>query len=217
MDSEADIQPPLTLPGFCQVVIRKHASAWPPGEASLADEFLSFFQVEGFMSFLRFAPEELCSRLGIRVTVRDLPQDLRGHNCAYQGKREIVIGVVNGPAKTLGSQEHTLFHELREQIEHEFKKLGHPTAVGPQLEQRAESFASLVRSLAAMKLWKPVYQDFAEKSGAEKLGLILLGCALLFTLFTYFMLPYWEDRWPNFAQQKQTQAPQLSLPRTVPR
>ena len=197
MNSEADIQPPLTLPGFCQAVISKHASAWPPGEASLADEFLAFFQVEGFLGFLRFAPEELCNKLGIRVTIRDLPQGLRGHNCAYEEKREIVIGAVNGPAATLGSQEHTLFHELRELIEYEFQKLGYPTAVGSRLEERAESFASLVRSMAAMKGWGPVFQDFDKQSGWAKFGLILLGCGLLVTFFTYFMLPHWEDRWPS--------------------
>ena len=82
-------------------------------------------------------------------------------------------------------------------IEYEFQKLGYPTAVGSQLEERAESFASLVRSMAAMKGWRPVFQDFDKQSGWAKAGLILLGCGLLVTFFTYLMLPHWEDRWPS--------------------
>jgi hypothetical protein len=52
----------------------------------------------------------------------------------------------------LGSQEHTLLHELREQIEFEFRKIGRPVVSNAaDQEDRAESFASSVRSLASMK------------------------------------------------------------------
>ena len=195
MDSEVTIQPPLTLRGFCQAVIAKQASAWPPHELTLAQEFLGFFQIEGFIQ-LRTS-EDLCRKLGVSVTVQKLPQGLRGHNCAYQEKREILIGPATGTAAALGSEEHTLFHELRELIEYEFCKLNHPTAVGPELEKRAELFASLVRANAAMKACQPIFQDFHAQSGWGKLGRILFACLLVVSSFGYFMLPHWEDHFSN--------------------
>ena len=196
MDSEVTIQPPRTLRGFCQAVIDKHSAAWPPSEVTLADEFVAFFQIDSFLNVRD--PKEFCRNLGINVTIQELPQGLRGHNCAYEGRQEIVLGAVSGPAAAMGAQEHTLFHELRELIEYEFRKLGCPTTSAPSdLEAQAETFASMVRSMATMNAWKPVFEDLDTKSGWGKLGLVLLGCGLVITSFAYFLLPHWEDRLPK--------------------
>ncbi len=195
MDSKVTIEPPLTLRGFCQAVITKHSSAWPPDELTLAQEFLSFFQIEDSVKL--HTSEELCRKLGVKLTVQNLPLGLRGHNCAYREMREIVIGPATGTAAMLGSEEHTLFHELRELIEYEFRRLNHPTAVGPELETRAESFASLVRSWAMLKSCQPIFRDFHLQSGWGKLGRILFACLLVVGNFGYFMLPHWEDHSSN--------------------
>ncbi|MCI0625312.1 MAG: hypothetical protein L0387_27325 [Acidobacteria bacterium] len=195
MDSEVIIQPPLTLRGFCRAVITKHSSAWPPNELTLAQEFLSFFQIEG-LTQLRTS-EDLCRKLGVNVTVQNLPPGLRGHNCAYQETREIVIGPATGTAAAFGSEEHTLFHELRELIEYEFRSLNRPTAVGPELEKQADLFASVVRSWAVLKSCQPIFRDFPAQSGWGKLGLILFACLLVVANCGYFMLPHWEDHSSN--------------------
>lgn len=193
MDSAVTIQPPLTLRGFCEGFIAKHSSGWPPHEATLADEFVAFLQLDSLLSVRD--PKELCKRLGINVTVRGLPEGLRGHNHAYQGRQEIVLGAVSGQAEAFGVQEHTLFHELRELVEYEFRKLGRPTTTAASdLEARAELFASTVRSMAAMNFLKPAFEDWDTKSRWGKLGLVLLGCGLVITSFAYFLLPHWEDR-----------------------
>jgi hypothetical protein len=194
LDSETTIQPPLTLRGFCQTVVVKHSGNWPPSEAAIVEEFLSFFQVNGV--FPLEGPDKLCARLGINVSVQQLPGGLRGHNCAFGEKREIVIGKVQEPAAFLGSHEHTLFHELRELIEYEFRNIGHPVAVASDLESRAETFAAMSRARASIKGWEPLPHgigDIQSTWGRFAVGVPVLLIILLYS-FSCLLLPRWEDQ-----------------------
>lgn len=97
----------------------------------------------------------------------------------------------------LCSQEHTLLHELREQIEFEFRKIGRSVALtAADQEDRAESFASLVRGFASMKGLEELFGDIPEiKSGWAQFGAILLMVIVcLGYSFTCFALPQWEDK-----------------------
>jgi hypothetical protein len=197
LDSEITILPPLTLRGFCQTIVAKHSGNWPPREEEIAEGFHSFFQVDGV--FPMEGLEKLCARLGINVSIQALPGGLRGHNCALGEKREIVIGKVEGPAAVFGSQEHTLYHELRELIEYEFRKIGYPAAVASDLESRAETFAAAVRVKASIKGWKPLLDGI---SGIEfTWGRFAVALPLLAMMFvhsvTCLLLPHWEDRFPQ--------------------
>jgi len=197
LDSEITIQPPLTLRGFCQTMVAKHSGNWPPGEEAIAEEFLSFFQVDGV--FPLEGPEKLCARLGINVSIQALPGGLRGHNCALGEKREIVIGKVEGPAMVFGSQEHTLLHELRELIEYEFRKIGYPAAVACDLESRAETFAAMSRARASIKGWEPLFDgigNIQSKWGWFAVALPFL-VMILIDCCSCLLLPLWEDQLPE--------------------
>jgi hypothetical protein len=150
MQPEVAIQPPVSLSGFCKTVIAHYSGKWPPNEDAIAHEFVSIFGIDGFLRMDDL--ERFCQKLGIEVSTRELPKPLRGHNCLYDGKSEIVVGTVAGPAAGLGPREHTLLHELRELIEYEFRKLDRPVAAtASDLESRAETFASLARAVAPLK------------------------------------------------------------------
>lgn len=197
MDPGITIQPPLTLRGYCEALVSKHSGTWPPSEYTLAEEFVTFFEIHAFQKLEDL--ERFCETLGVNVSVRELPKGLRGHNCAYQGNREIVIGAVEGPAATIGVREHTLFHELRELIEYEFRKMGQPIATAPDLESRAETFAGAVRAMGYVNAWKPMIEGIADiKSGWAQFGAFLLVSVLLMVVsLSCLMLPRWEDRFPS--------------------
>ena len=198
MDPEITILPPVTLRRLCETVGRNHSPKWPPDEGTIAEEFVSFFQIHGPLKLEDL--ERLCRTLGIGVSLRDLPQGLRGHNHAYQGKQEIVIETVAEAAAAIGSREHTLLHELRELMEYEFRKMEHPVATSsPDRETRAESFAGFVRTLAVMKGWQPLFEGMGEiKSGWGMFGMFLLGFALVVVCsLNYLALPSLEDRLPS--------------------
>ena len=195
MDPETTILPPVTLPRLCETVVRNHSGKWPPGEDTLAQEFVSFFQIHGSLKLEDL--ERLCRTLGVEVSVQDLPKGLRGHNHAYQDKREIVIGTVPEAVAAIGSREHTLLHELRELMEYEFRKMEHPIVASfPDGETRAESFAGFVRTLAVMKGWQPLFEGMGDiKSGWGLFGMFLLAFLLIAGCsFACLALPNWEDR-----------------------
>jgi len=194
LDSEITIRPPLTLRGFCQTIVAKHSGNWPPREEAIAEEFFSFFQVDDV--FPLGGLEKLCARLGINVSIQELPRELRGHNCAFGEKREIVIGKVEERAAFLGSHEHTLFHELRELIEYEFRNIGHPVAVAADLEWRAETFAAMSRMRASIIGWEPLLDgigDIQSTWGRFAVALPVLLIVLLHS-FSCLLLPHWEDQ-----------------------
>jgi hypothetical protein len=90
----------------------------------------------------------LCAAKGINLSFVSLPQEIRGLNCSFGNKREIVIT----DAQPSPFDLHTLFHEFREMLEHVFAELGHST-IGPDnfLEVQAEHFAVLCRMEAATR------------------------------------------------------------------
>lgn len=194
MEPGITIQPPPTLRSFCEHVIATHSVSWPPDENILSQEFVSSFQVNGFISLGDL--ERLCRQLGIVVSVQLLPSGLRGHNCVYREEREIVVGTVEGPTAVFGSREHTLLHELRELMEYEFHRLGCPTANGAHLESRAEMFASSVRTLSALHGLKPLFDGVSELTSTWKQvgAILLLIIAALVSSYSYFALPRLEDR-----------------------
>ena len=197
MDPEITIPPQLTLRGFCQTIVAKHSGNWPPKEEVIAEEFLSFFQLNGV--FPLEGLEKLCAKLEINVSTQALPGELRGHNCVFEEKREIVIGKVEGPAAVFGSHEHTLIHELRELIEYEFREIGYPVAIASDLESRAETFASAVRVQASIKSCEPLFDGIGEIQstwGRVALALPVLGVMLVHS-YSCLILPHWEDRFPE--------------------
>ncbi len=195
MDSEITIQQPLTLRGFCETVFLENSKNWPPDESAIAQEFVSFFRIETFPTLGTL--QRLCHALGMRVCVQELPKGIRGFNHHYEDRREIVIGATKPEAQALGSREHTLLHELREQIEYEFRKIGHPVASDLDKEQRADHFASFVRLYASSNAAAPFVTDIFSKakSGWATVGLIvlLIIVGLGFSL-SCWALPQWEDK-----------------------
>lgn len=195
MDGEITIQQPLTLRGFCETFLLEHSKVWPPSESTLAHEFITYLRLEQFVTL--DCLQTLCQKLGVTVRVEELPKGIRGYNHAYGDKREILVGTAGPRATVLGSQEHTLMHELREQIEFEFRKIGRPVASNAaDQEDRAENFASSVRSLASMKGLEKFWGETSEiKSGWAQFGTILL-MVIVFLGYSLacFALPHWEDQ-----------------------
>jgi hypothetical protein len=133
--------------GFCLRVLAKHATDWPPTEEVLAQEFVFWLEFSPFLT--REAIKELCQAKGVNVSFAPLPQDIRGLNCSFREKKEIVI---SEPEIAIFSDPHTLFHEFREMLEHVFTELGYPTTGTESLsEARAEHFAVLCRMKAGEK------------------------------------------------------------------
>jgi len=195
MEPEVAIQPPVSLSGFCKTVIANRSGKWPPNEDAIAHEFVSFFGIDGLLGMGDL--ERLCQTLGVAVSIRELPKPLRGHNCLYDGKSEIVVGTVAGPTAGLGPREHTLLHELRELIEYEFRKLGRPVATTPSdLESRAEDFASLARAVAPLKALEWVFDAIGGiESRLLQFAAIALVCILAMGHYLYCLtLPQWEDQ-----------------------
>ena len=198
MEPEITIEPPKTLGRFCETVGANHLGSWPPSENALAHQFVSFFGIDGMLGMEEL--ERLCRMVGVEVSVRDLPKPLRGHNCTYEGKREIVVGAVQGSALVLGSREHTLLHELRELIECEFRRLGRPTATGfADMESRAEAFASQVRASASFKTWEGYFEAIdGIESRLLKIGAVIIVALLAMGHYLACVnLPQWEDQFPN--------------------
>lgn len=199
--AKTTVEPPLTLAGFCQAVIAKYSSQWPPDERVIAQEFAGFFRVPtlfGFEGLTRFA-----ARLGITLSEEKLPTPLRGHNHQYEGKREIRVGIPENPmAEALGIRTHTFFHELREQIEYEFRRLGHPVATRSNQEERAEEFASFVRAAALSQVLAPAFDKALEIESKFWRCAAVAGTFLLITvvIFSCMLLPRIEDRLPKWSR-----------------
>jgi hypothetical protein len=168
--------------GFCLIVISQHGENWPPTEEALAREFVNWI---GYHSFLtRNGLKELCQAKGVNLSFVPLPQDIRGFNCSFQDKKEIVI---TEPETAPFADSHTLFHEFREILEHVLAELGHPT-IGPEdfLEVQAEHFAILCRMEGAERELPAVFDmvQNVEKKWARYLAsavVILFSVAYMFS------------------------------------
>ncbi len=157
---------------FCRTVIYQFGDNWPPTEEVLAHEFVNWLGLSSFMT--KDGMKELCRSKGVNLSFASLPHDIRGVNCTYQGKREIVIGETGmAPFSDL----HTLLHEFREMLEHGFFDLGHPTIGIEDLEACAEHFATACRMKAAEREL-PAFIEMAtnvEKRWARYLAYGLIG------------------------------------------
>jgi len=85
---EIDASP---IVGFCKSVISRHSEKWPPEEETLAGEFVQWFGIRPFLTRDRMI--ELCLSKGVNLSFVALPQELRGVNCSFQDKTEIVCHV----------------------------------------------------------------------------------------------------------------------------
>src|SRR5207248_1342141 len=75
---------------FCRTVISRHSANWPPNENVLAEEIVDFFGIGPFLTLETLV--QLCrDHLRIPVSFIELPTELRGYNCSYGNKREIVV------------------------------------------------------------------------------------------------------------------------------
>ena len=129
------------LLGFGLAVISRHADNWPPNEQALAKEFVSWLGVKSFLT--RDQMRELCLSKGINLSFVALPLNLRGFNCSFQDKKEIVI---TEHENVVFADLHTLLHEFREMLEHVFVQLGYATLTPKDsLEEAAEEFAIVAR------------------------------------------------------------------------
>jgi len=176
---------------FCKAVISRRGEDWPPTEEVLAEEFVSWL---GFNSFAtRDALRQLCLSKGVNLSFLSLPQDIRGFNCSFHDKKEIVI-CERETAPFADS--HTLFHEFREMLEHGFAELGHPT-LSPEdfLEVKAEHFAMAARMIAAARELPGFFEiaQSIESKWARYFGyaaLVVFGAA---HLLSCVFLPQMEE------------------------
>ncbi len=195
MEQPITIQPAASLRGFCQHVVATYTGKWPPSEEFIAAEFVTFFKLGPLVAFSGLA--DLCSSLGINVSVTRLPVTLRGHNFAYQETRRIIIAEKTGKASVFGSREHTLLHELRELIEYEFAKMQSPTAASfKDKEERAEDFAAEVRVLSAYKFFDKTLHTFGNPKWTfgDVCFAVLFGIVMLLYGTACITLPQWEDK-----------------------
>jgi hypothetical protein len=179
------------LLGFCLAVISRHAENWPPPEEVFAGEFVDWL---GFSSFLtRDALRELCLSKGVNLSFTSLPPELRGFNCSFHNKREIVV---SEDLTALSADIHTLLHEFREMLEHVFAELGHAT-VGPEnsLEVQAEHFAVSARIKAAERELSVVFEKATKIEGkwARYFSYGLLAIFGIGYLVSCILLPHYED------------------------
>jgi hypothetical protein len=176
---------------FCLDVVSRHAEKWPPTEEVLAEEFVGWLGATPLMT--PSAMQEMCSVKGINLSFIPLPQRLRGVNCAFQDKREIVI---SDDEMVPFAHLHTLFHEFREMLECEFVELGRGILTSPEsLETKAEEFAIFARIETATREF-PGYLEIV--GNIEKNWPRYFSYAFLFVFFVAYMsscafLPQFED------------------------
>jgi hypothetical protein len=179
------------LLGFCLAVISRHSENWPPTEQVLAKEFVGWLGVKPFLT--RDAMRELCLSKGINLSFSALAHELRGFNCSFQDKKEIVISEhENVPFADL----HTLLHEFREMLEHVFVELGWAT-LSPKdsLEETAEEFAAVARMETGTREF-PAYVEIVgniETPWQRYLGYVLLAIGFVAYMFTCATLPQYEE------------------------
>ena len=180
-----------TMQVFCRSVISRHAAQWPPEGQVLALEFLDWFGSNSLLK--RDALMELCRSKGVSLSFAALPNELRGMNCSFQDKREIVIAEREVAP---GADQHTLFHEFREILECEFVQLGYPI-VGPQdsLEVQAELFAIACRMHGVIREF-PAYLEMVasvEEKWLRYLGYVFVGFFTAACFFSCFYMRQMEE------------------------
>lgn len=175
--------------GFCQSVREKYATNWPPSEEMLADEFIDYFKVKAMVGISQL--QKLCEEVGIEFSRTALPKSLCGHNLRYQNKRAILIAESH-----MLSPEHTVLHEIREQLEYDFNLLGVPILNPDDKEERADCFAVSVRMNAFAKelpTWFEGASTIEKKWRRRGAYALLFLFACVYTLGVT-LLPGLEDR-----------------------
>jgi hypothetical protein len=156
----------------------------------LAQEFVDWLGFNSFMT--RDAMKELCQSKGVNLSFVSLPHEIRGVNCSFQGKREIVVTEGGTPF----SDSHTLLHEFREMLEHVFTELRYPTISSEgSSEARAEHFAVACR-LKAAERELPAFFEMAtnvEKKWARYLAYTFLAIFAVAYFFDCIFLPQREE------------------------
>ena len=186
-----DGTPNNPLLGFCLAVISRHSENWPPTEQVLAKEFVSWLGVKPFLT--RDAMRKLCLSNGITLSFVALAPELRGFNCSFQDKKEIVISEhENVPFGDL----HTLLHEFKEMLEHGFAEVGYATLTRrDSLEETAEEFAAVARMETGTREF-PAYIEIVgniETPWQRYLGYVLLAIGFVAYMFTCATLPQYEE------------------------
>ena len=176
---------------WCRALIGRQADHWPPEENVLAEAFVTHFGAEACRNLdcLR----QLCLRMGIEVTQRPMPPEIRGHNSLYLSKRSISL---SSHHPLPGTDEHTLLHELREIMEHIFKELGSSTcSEEADLEMRAEMFASYVRSESFGRRLPDFIEQVKqiEMKWVRYAAYAVIGIGSMAYIFTCLFLPFVED------------------------
>lgn len=176
---------------FCRAVISCHAENWPPKEDVLAEQFVNWLGVKSFMT--RSSMVELCSSKGIKLSFASVPPELRGFNCSFQYKKEIVI---SDEETIVFSDLHTLLHEFREMLECGFADLGYSTLTAKDsLELKAEEFAMFSRIETGAREF-PAYFEMVvkiETNWQRYFGYaFLLACFAAYSLSCMF-LPQVEE------------------------
>jgi hypothetical protein len=176
---------------FCLDVVSRRAEKWPPTEEVLAEEFVDWLGATPLMT--PSAMQEMCSVKGINLSFIPLPQRLRGVNCAFQDKREIVI---SDDEMVPFAHLHTLFHEFREMLECEFVELGRGILTSPEsLEAKAEEFAIFARMETATREL-PGYIEIVnniEKNWHRYFGYAFLVVSFVAYMLSCVSLPQFED------------------------
>lgn len=192
MDALATITPTQPLAEFCTELLSRHKEHWPPEEDAIAQEF-----VEHFPAIRQFSDGEqiiaFAKGLGIDASLCDLPDVLHGFNCSMEGQAVVVL---SEQESFPGSREHTFFHELREIMEYRFRELGHPTAKRPELEKRADQFATEVRLARMMKVFGPLFDDARtiERTWKRWLAFAGISALVLGAGAACFLLPFFEEQ-----------------------
>lgn len=179
------------LDDFCQSVLAKYAESWPPTEEQLAQEFVTTFKLSALSSFQTL--QVLCASLGVEVSVRPMPRELRGHNSSYEGRRTILIAAEQDFP---GADTHTVLHELREIIEQILSTLDRKTAISlHERELRAETFAASVLSYALLRKLPGAFEQAKkiDKKWWRYGAYLFIGIGAMAYVATCWLLPYLED------------------------
>ena len=181
--------PPIV--GFCKAVVSRHAKSWPPQEEALAEEFVQWLGLKSFLT--RDGLIELCLSKRINLSFAELPPELRGFNCSFESRTEIVIA----QRETVpGADLHNILHEFREVLENGFVELGYSTLGTEELlEAQAEIFAMSARmTVGAEEI--PAFVEIvknADAKWARYLGYGVIGVVGFIYLLTCVFFPQFEE------------------------
>ncbi len=188
LNGEIDTPPVVE---FCKAVISRNSENWPPKEEMLADEFVQWLGLKTFLT--RDKLIELCLSKSVNLSFVELPPELRGSNCSFENKTEIVVA----QCETVpGADLHNLLHEFREVLENTFIELGYSTLGAEDfLELQAEHFAISAR-IEVVKREIPAFIDIvrnAKVKWARYLGYGVIGVVGLIYLLNCVLLPQFEE------------------------